>query len=578
MNKRIEKINQQQLNSKKPVINKEKTHFEWEDTSLLPLLCDGLSTLYPRNVSKENWTAEKEAIDIANELISETNKGLDYSKFEDNFNSIIASHDGYVRGRLEELKFLLIDNVKARKGLLLHGEGGIGKTYFAYELAQKLKTKQRSFVITFNQEGVVRLGELGFESLKKSYPNGFTMILDACNELDDDGFELAYELITKALKADNVNVIMTTRSESPTSRLSELEELLPTSIKFRGVNPDLVFSVLAECADEIIIQYQDMLFSRNPRNLNAMLAKIKNLRPGEDGRSATTQRTALVEKCIKDSLSKKQWVQTKNICKFLLDAGELGFTKENAEIILGQEADVYLASMIEQGFIESYDYNGPRYYYSSESQIRCLIARCLNDTFSELSDHCSSEDELIDSIARLVKEKSYCSNDHEMIQVAIDRYLNRGPDFFIRLLERFIQFGLVPDRERLLTQTIFPLDWDFRSLVDAYRVDTKWAFMYCSGILNTPYNLANYTNEFFKADESLVENFFTVNWNRWQIAPIMSRVQNITDFVSRTSRVPAAAEIEWVWLSVWCSFSSDITLRALSQRLMFFGLWLMERA
>lgn len=572
MDRQIDALNKRQLESKRPVINKEKTHFEWEDTSLLSLLCNGLPTLYPKSVSKENQVAEQEAICIANNLLKEANKELDYSKFEEDFDGLISSYDGYIYSRLEELKLTLINDAKARKGLLVYGEGGIGKTYFLYELAQSLASKQRPYVVAFNQEGVIRLSEFGLQQLRKSYPNGFTLILDACNELDIEGFKLAHDLILKTLETDNASVVVTTRSESPTSRMNELQTLLPTSIEFQGVNPDYAFSVLAECADEIIIQYQDMLFSRNPRNLNAMLAMIRDFRPNEDGRNATTQRTALIEKCIKDSLSKQQWNQTKKLCRFLLDAGTIGFSKNNANSILGKEADSYLSDMIEQGFIECYDYDneGAHYYYSSESQIRCVIARCLNDEFNRFNNCVYSEDELIDNIARLVAEKSFYSNDYEMIQVAVDRYVIQGPIFLSKLLKKLEQLDLRLDWERLLTQTIFPLSWNFKGFVNVCRVDADWAFLHFSGISNTPFNLTNYTNDIFMADESLVDEFFVNKWERWALQPIISRVQNITDFVSHTNRVPAAAKTEWVWLSIWCSFSSDMTLRALSQRLMFF--------
>lgn len=309
--KNIEAINQRQLSTKKPVIDKEKIHYDWEDTSLLPLLCEGLPRIYPRNVSKENQEEEEEAVRLVNKLVTSENRNRNYFKFEEDFNALISSNNGYISDRLENLKYFLIDNAKARKGLLIYGEGGIGKTYFLYEFAQKLKAKRMPFLVAFNQEGINTLSELNWQSLTSVYPAGFTLIIDACNELDNDAFVLALSLISRALKNDHVNVVVTTRSESPTARLEDLRRILPASVEFQGVNPDRVFSVLAESADRIIIQFQDVLFSRNPRNLNAMLSMIREFRPSEDGLNATTQRTALVEKCIKDSLSKQQWNQTK---------------------------------------------------------------------------------------------------------------------------------------------------------------------------------------------------------------------------------------------------------------------------
>lgn len=572
MDKQLEALNRRQLSTKKPVIDKEKTHYEWEDTSLLPLLCEGIPRIYPRRVSKEDQEAEDRAIRMVNELIANENEIMDYSKFEEDLEILISSNKGYVSDRLESLRPSLIDDAKARKGLLIYGEGGIGKTYFLYELAQQLKGKRTSYVITFNQEGIIKLGELNLQSYIASHPNGFTLIIDACNELDDDGFTLALNLISEALKNDRVNAVVTTRSESPTSRIEELRQILPASIEFQGVNPDLAFSALAESSDEVIVQFQDMLFSKNPRNLNAMLAMIREFRPNEDGLNATTQRTALVERCIKSSLSKRQWILTKRLCKFLHDSDSIGFSKNDASCILGNESDLYLMDMIEQGFIECYDYGEgePRYFYSSESQIRYVIARCLNNDFDKINNCGYGENELIDNIAKLVVKRSSHSNDHEMIQVTIDRYIDRGPLFLVKLLDNLEKCGLYLDWERLFSQTIFPLDWDFNGFVAACEVEVDWAFLHFSGILNTPFNLRNFTNAFFLANESLIDNFFVKKWESWELAPIISRLQNLSYFVSRTQRVPSAAATEWVWFSIWCSFSSNMTLRALSQRLLFF--------
>lgn len=568
----IDALSQRQLSAKKPVIDKEKIHYEWEDTSLLPLLCEGMPRIYPRNVAKEDQDAEQEAVRLANELITSENRDLDYLKFEEGFNTLISSNSGYIGNRLETLKYSLIDDAKARKGLLIYGEGGIGKTYFLYELAQKLKAKRMPFLIAFNQEGVIKLSQVNLQSFISAYPDGFTLIIDACNELDDDVFASALGLISEALENNRVNVVVTTRSESPTARTEDLLQVLPASVEFQGVNPDLAFSVLAESSDQVIVQFQDMLFSRNPRNLNSMLSMIREFRPNKDGRNATTQRTALIERCIKSSLSKQQWDQTKQICKFLLDSDSIGFSKNDVESILGRESNQYLASMIEQGFLECYDYRKgePRYYYSSESQIRYVIARCLNDEFSRINACDYDENELIDSIAKLVAKRSSYSNDHEMIQVTIDRYIDRGPIFLAKLLEKLKADGLTPDWERIFTQTIFPQDWDFKGFTAMYEIEIEWGFLHFSGILNTPFNLTNHINTIFLANESLVDDFFIKKWENWQLAAIISRIQNLSDFISHTRRVPSAGITEWVWLSIWCSFSSNLTLRALSQRLLFF--------
>lgn len=48
MDERISTLNTVQLNSKKPFVDNEIAHFEWEDTGLLSLLIDGQPCLHYR--------------------------------------------------------------------------------------------------------------------------------------------------------------------------------------------------------------------------------------------------------------------------------------------------------------------------------------------------------------------------------------------------------------------------------------------------------------------------------------------------------------------------------------------------
>lgn len=570
MNERIHDLNRRQLSSKKPIVEKSTARFDWDDTSLIPLLSNGMPRIYPRSVSDENKEDENNAVRLVNQLIARANDRHDYLQLESALNDAIESCDGYTHERLMELRARLLHEARSRKGLLIYGEGGIGKTYFLYELAQELSSQKRPYAIAFDQEGVKELGEIGAAVLAETFPQGFTLIIDACNELDDETFSLAFNLAKESLEIPDVNVVITTRSESPTSRISELASLMPSKLEFQGVDPYRVFSILSDSADEVIIRFQDMLFSRNPRNLQAMVTAIKKMQSGEDGLGATTQRTALIERSIKEALDKRRWNQTKDICVFLLDTKAVDFSRDDAIRILKSDADAYLADMIEQGFVESHGYGGIRYSFSSESQIRFVIARRLFNYLDKL-DRCDlKEDSLIEEIATLAVDKSSYSSQYEIAQVVVDKYVTRGPRFLSKLLEQLEQHGLALDWERLLAQTIFPLNWDFDSFVGLREVDAKWAFEHFSGIPNTPFNLVHYVNSRFRENPSLVDVFFIEKWESRELEQLMRRVQNIADFVSHANRVPVQARDEWLWLSVWCSFASNIALRALSQRLMFF--------
>lgn len=571
MDERISACNTVQLNNKKPSVDNEIAHFEWEDTGLLPLLIDGQPRLHYRYFSdRDLQDEENDAVIIANRLIRAHAADKDLVKFEAAFSESINSSHGYLRERLCEIEPQVVKNAKILKGLLIYGEGGIGKTRFLYDFCRGLEANGRPFIACFNQGAFVELKNIGLQAFKNLVHDGCTLIVDACNELEDGAFDFAMELIEETLKAPNSNVVVSTRSESPVSHLRELQAVVPYSIEFEGVNPYRVYDALSECSDELIIQFQDMLFSRNPRNLNAVIGKIKAINAGVGPNKAAAQRSSLVESSIKEALTRDRWTETKLICKCLLNSNLLDFSKNDADSFLGHDSSQYLAEMVEQGFIQSFDYEGIRYTFTSESQIRYVIARSLNDEFDKIVEGDSGEDILTNSVAKITASKCSFVNDYEFVQVCVDRYLNRGPSFLTKLLKALEDNGQEIELERLFAQTIFPIDWDFESFNAEWCVDTDWAFLNFAGLVNTPFNLIHRIQSFLFEKPSTVDAIFLKAWDEFALRPLISRLQNITDYVSHTGRVPGGAKEEWTWLSIWCSFASNMKLRALSQRLMFF--------
>ena len=571
MDERISTLNTVQLNSKKPFADNEIAHFEWEDTGLLSLLIDGQPCLHYRHFpDRDLQDEENDAVKIANRLIRAHAADKDLAKLEAVFSESINSSHGYLRERLCEIEAQVVKNAKTLKGLLIYGEGGIGKTRFLYEFCCGLEAKNRPFLGCFNQGAFIKLKNIGSQAFKNLVQDGCTLIIDACNELDDDVFDFAMELIKETLKAQNSNVVVSTRSESPTSRFHELQSLVPSSIEFEGVNPYRVYDALSECSDELIIQFQDMLFSRNPRNLNAVIKKLKVINDGYGPNNAVAQRSSMVESSIKDALSRKRWIETKSICKCLLKTNALDFSKRDADSFLGYDSSRYLAEMLEQGFIQHFEYDGIRYSFTSESQIRFVIARSLNDELDQIDEADLDEDKLAESVAKITASKCSFINDYEVVQVCVDRYLSRGPSFLAKLLKALEDNGQEIDLVRLFTQTIFPADWDFESFNAKCFVDTDWAFLNFAGLANTPFNLTHCIQGYLFEKPSTVDAIFRKAWDEFTLHPLISRLQNITDYVSHTGRVLGGAKDEWVWLSIWCSFASNMKLRALSQRLMFF--------
>ena len=178
MDERISTLNTVQLNSKKPFVDNEIAHFEWEDTGLLSLLIDGQPCLHYRYFpDRDLQDEENDAVKIANRFIRAHAADKDLAKLEAAFSESINSSHGYLRERLCEIEAQVVKNAKTLKGLLIYGEGGIGKTRFLYEFCRGLEAKNRPFLGCFNQGAFVKLKNIGSQAFKNLVQDGCTLIM-----------------------------------------------------------------------------------------------------------------------------------------------------------------------------------------------------------------------------------------------------------------------------------------------------------------------------------------------------------------------------------------------------------------
>lgn len=565
----IELINQTEMAAKRPVIQNETTQYPWEDSDLMPLLVRDMRDYHER-YQPEDIEEEKLAIKLANNLVEGVNKRESINELEDRLRILENSTSEYVRNRLNEISYNLLESALVRKGLLITGEGGIGKTFFLYELAEECKIQGLNFAIIFRSDGIKHLYQLNLDDIPECFPEGIIFIVDACNELDDQARKMLFELIPKILDMPKASIVVSTRTESLDSHEDELEKALLAKKVFLGVSPYDILSFISEYSESVFFQFQDMLFSNNPRNLHAIKAAIGELAPGEDGLSAHTQRTKLIESCVKKQMNVVHWEATKRICKYLYRSKKINFSLKEVKEALDSDPGAYLREMISTGFITSFQYDGgPLYTFSSESQMHYLIARSLND---DLNDIAFNENDLPSSaklVAELVANKVGYLNEHEMCQVAIDRYCNKGAVVVPYLLRAFGDADLRFDVQRILRETIYPLDSDFSEVIAINSAEPDFALLKFGGYVNIPFNLKSYTHTLLLANPAIIMKFNFENWHKYDVGELIHRIKNISYYAFCRENIQLDTEFEWLWLSVWASSATNTELRIWGQRLMF---------
>ena len=569
----IAQMNSRELGSIRASAEQGGVHFNWEDETLMSLLANGPEFIN-RDWRAKDTEAEKRFIAAANELSTMV---LHHAKVEDidrRANEMVSEQSAEYAYRLRAHARNCSEDLRARKGLLVVGEGGIGKTRFLYELAGELAKQNRDFAVSFSDQSMSELLDLDFDEVNDQFMDGFTIICDAINERDEDLSLRLIEMIPSLLAKGRISLIVSTRSGSPFSRERELEGALLCKYIFPGVNMSSLIEELSTYGDQLFFYFQDMLVGGNPRNILAAKSAIEDLSKRSSLQTAHIQRTTLIERCVKKQMAGnrrglERWKQTKEMCKFLYSSQVSLFSDDDVKLVLGHVASEYLVDMLSSGFIRRFQLDSKEVYaFSSESQMNILVARNLHDDMDSIH---VDEENLLDAasnVAKLVKRKSFGSNSHEMCQVAIDRFLSCGPEFFVELLRAFRNAELDMDELRILRETVFPEGTDFSGIRNRAVVDPGEAFLEFGGYVINPLNLVNYSNCALLAQPELLEKRFRQRWQTYNLSELIYRIKNIASYATYASSLAPTATLEWTWLSIWASSSTNSRLRIWALRLL----------
>ena len=569
----IAQINARELGSLSAAATRDNALFDWEDEALMSLLVDGPAPIHEA-WNADDKIAEKTFVSAANELSNLVKCHAAPETIKSKAAKLVNEQAKEYTYRLRAHARNCIDELYTRKGLLIVGEGGIGKTRFLYDLANELAKQNKNFAASFSDQSASELLEINLHEIANQFDDGFTYIFDAINERDE---KLARQLINQLpdiLAQDKVSVIVSTRSGSPFSQECELESVLFRKYVFPGVDISNLIPELSTYGDQLFFRFQDMFIGGNPRNILAAKAAIEDLSHREELQQAHIQRTTLIERCMKKQLAgersgSKRWAQTKKLCSFLYSKQANLFDENDVQVVLADETAGYLTDMLSTGFIRAFRLGSKEHFaFSSESQMNILIARSVHSDLKRIQIDTENFRDSAERVAEVVKTKSFGANTHEMCQIAIDRFISFGPMLFVELLHAFRNADLFFDELRILRETIFPQDADFSTIRNRIAIDPASAFIEFGGYVINPLNITNYSNDAFVKKPEIVIDCFKENWRSYELSDLIHRVRNIASYASYANSLTQTAILEWTWLSVWASSSTNSKLRVWAIRLL----------
>ena len=224
--------------------------------------------------------------------------------------------------------------------------------------------------------------------------------------------------------------------------------------------------LLAGCQAPFMPNTNLSFLSHNPRTIKAIAYAIqKKIDSNPEEKTALIQRTTIVEDAIKRSLGVDTWADTKKICKHLYATRRTFFSRQEVDNLLGSSTEQYLQNAVQNGLIYEYSYgNDLSYHFASESQLQWLIARSVNDDLESIA-FCGDTNNTAKRVADVISKNSSYLTVHEMCQAAMDRYVKQGPAVFKALALAFWEADLDFDFCRIITDTVFPDDYDFSILI-----------------------------------------------------------------------------------------------------------------
>lgn len=389
---KFEEINLRHNEKMKNSLQNIKEQFDWENDNLTEYFAGNLPVIRPTSEDKDSINIKLfELNSIYNSYNYFTTDRTSFIKeIETKLNEIHEINQHWYGLSLDTVKYY----TDLHHACILTGEGGIGKSYFIYQLEKEISKNKIRHLCFYGKYQETKM-DIDFEEiLSFSETNSFIFILDAFNELSEENKNIILSNLPDLLKNRNIRVIITYRTYALSKEYSQkLSELISTKLSFPGISFESAIDVISKYPIKDVYKYSDILFSNNALLISKLITILTTF---PEDKNSICSVTYILEHDFIETIGKEYWQQTKNITKWL-------YANNSKEIPLSEIAKIiknpntYIEKLIAAGFI--YTYSGKKEMYIGfqiESMHDYLIARSLFDNVNGKTD---------DEIINILSEK-----------------------------------------------------------------------------------------------------------------------------------------------------------------------------
>lgn len=558
-------LNKKQKDRMKAISNQEYV-MEWEDPEFMDYLLGELPKVRKyqkdKDVEQEISSLEK-ALSTYDVFLSEKSTFL--IEIAKRISDIHKIKDSWYGLSLYEIETYM----KLHSFCLISGEGGIGKSYFIKCFEEELEQKNIAHLCIYGKFEK-NTNNIDVEEIIKVSEAGFVFIVDAINEMSEEGQHNLLGVLTELKKYPRIRIIISYRTNSMDSLiLKKYQEISEYEYKFPGVSFESALSEILKLAVPDVYMYEDILYSNNALLLSMLCDVLSSEKIVDETENGIASITFILEQYIKKTIGKvfkdcltcqgvDVWKDTKRVAQWMYRNGEKRID-ENSLLSVIKTGENFLLSMIQMGFMDGYESDNEKYYYFViDSLTDFLIARSL---FEDIKGK-NYEEQI--SIIKLKVESLY--NLEESLIIAI--FDNMSPDYK-KIKDLLIDAELIKNLDfNTLVKVHFKRD-DITAFLEMFKpIDHSDLLQAMGGYTDKPFNCKNYLFDYYCSNRGrLCDLSNTLAGYRFQNG-IKNRLKNVLYFTTLNDREDRRDE-EAFYFALLCCAASNKDVRCLAMKLLY---------
>ena len=558
------------LNQKKQInsiFNTSPYHFEWEDEDFIEHLTGKLPEIRYYNDYTSNEERDKinkkihnlrQIMDSYNTFWTDNQKELFVAEIEKKVSEICEVRKTWHGIDLYRIK----ECIEMQKSCLVIGNGGIGKSYFIKCLEERLEKESIEHLCIYGKF-VKDIYDLDVEEIISLGKNiGFVFIVDAINEMSEEGQKELLEMLRKMSKNPKIHIVITCRTNTiDDNLLEEYKKIIKYEYIFPGVSFESALSELLKLPVPDIYLYEDILYSNNALFLTILQKVLTSSKVKNEEENATLTITYILEAYIKklfESQGLNIWEDIKRVADWMYENNKRDISYD-ALCELIKEKQEFIKLMKQKGLMDFYIKDDTEYYYFViDSLTDYLIARSL---FNKISKKTNNEK------IKIIKAKtsSMFWLKEQFIMVLFDQM----KDDYKSIYDILLKTGLLAELDyNVLTKIHFKRD-KIKNFLEVFNPIDKYELIHrMGGFTDKPFNCSNYLYDYYCTDKSKIVELSNTLSGKHFLNDIKYRLKNLLYFVTINNR-PDRRDDEAFYFSILCCAAPNSDIRCLAMKLLY---------